>query len=170
MNARPCRQEDALAALQSLCYNAIDMLTKDRVIGMEMMSHPTTTENIPPALDRPTWLEIDISAISDNVRCVRQIVGPEVQVMAVVKANAYGHGITQIAQAAMAGGASMLGVACLSEAVMLRNMGITIPMLVLGYTPAWQAEAAVQHDIRVTLFDPDTAAALSRAATTIGHP
>ncbi|NOZ29539.1 MAG: alanine racemase [Chloroflexi bacterium] len=124
----------------------------------------------PSIPDRPTWLEIDLDAISENVRRVREIVGPHVRIMAVVKANAYGHGLFQIAHAAVAGGVSMLGVACLSEAHMLQEAGIAIPMLVLGYTPAWQAQDTVRHGVRVTLFDLDTAFALSEAARLVGRP
>ncbi len=121
-------------------------------------------------LTRPTWLEIDLDAIQENIRQVRRIVGPHVQIMAVVKGNAYGHGIAEIAHAAVAGGVAMLGVACLSEARMLQEAGITTPMLVLGYTPAWQAEEAVRYDVRVTLFDLDTAHALSQAAQQVHRP
>jgi alanine racemase len=127
-------------------------------------------ESLSPISGRPTWLEIDLNAISDNIRQVCRIVGPRVRVMAIVKANGYGHSITHVAQAAVAGGAAMLGVACLSEAHVLRAEGITTPTLVLGYTPAWQAEEAVRHDVRVTLFDLDTARALSQAAQAVGHP
>lgn len=127
-------------------------------------------ELVPPMPTRPTWLEIDLDAVSENVRRARQIVGPEVRVMAVVKGNAYGHGITHIARAAVAGGASMLGLACLSEAYLLKVSGIIAPMLVLGYTPAWQAEDAVRHNVRLTLFDLNTARALSQAAQRIGRP
>ncbi|HEY65189.1 MAG TPA: alanine racemase [Caldilineae bacterium] len=121
-------------------------------------------------LSRPTWLEIDVNAVSDNVRLVQEIVGPHVQIMAVVKANAYGHGLQQIAHAAVAGGATMLGVACLSETYLLREGGIDVPMLVLGYTPAWQADEVVRHGVRVTLFDFQTATALSQAACSLGQP
>jgi alanine racemase len=130
----------------------------------------TESDPIPSMLTRPTWLEIDVDAVSENVRRVRRIVGPQVRVMAVVKGNAYGHGITHIARAAVAGGASMLGLACLSEAHLLRAAGIVAPMLVLGYTPTWQAEDAVRQNVRLTLFDPETARALSRAAQQIGRP
>ncbi len=128
--------------------------------GMPYTARPT----------RPTWLEIDTDAVSDNVRAVRRIVGPGVRVMAVVKGNAYGHGISHIARAAVAGGASMLGLACLSEAHLLKGAGIIAPMLVLGYTPAWQAEEAVRQNVRLTLFDLETAQALDEAAAHIGRP
>lgn len=131
-----------------------------RELGMPYTARPT----------RPTWLEIDTDAVSDNVRAVRRIVGPGVRVMAVVKGNAYGHGISHIARAAVAGGASMLGLACLSEAHLLKGAGVIAPMLVLGYTPAWQAEEAVRQNVRLTLFDLETARALDDAAAHIGRP
>lgn len=137
---------------------------------MQVSPHLLEAELVPPMPTRPTWLEIDLDAVSENVRRARQIVGPGVRVMAVVKGNAYGHGITHIARAAVAGGASMLGLACLSEAYLLKSSGIIAPMLVLGYTPAWQAEDAVRHNVRLTLFDLNTARALSQAAQRIGRP
>jgi len=123
-----------------------------------------------PMLNRTTWLEIDLNAVANNIRQVCRIVGPRVRVMAVVRANGYGHSITHVAQAAVEGGATMLGVACLSEAQMLQAAGVVTPSLVLGYTPAWQAEEAVRRHVRVTLFDLDTARALSQAAQSSGSP
>ncbi|MFQ5946256.1 MAG: alanine racemase, partial [Anaerolineae bacterium] len=116
------------------------------------------------AAHRPTWVEIDLSAVAHNVRRIVEEVGPEVRVLAALKADAYGHGAVQVARTAMANGASMLGVACLPEAQELRRAGIDAPILVLGYTPAWQARDALLIDLRTTIFSTDAAEALSRAA------
>ncbi len=118
---------------------------------------------------RPTWLEIDLEAIAHNLRLTQQLVGPAVGVMVVLKADGYGHGAARVARTAMNNGARMLGVACLSEGVALRRAGIEAPILVLGYTPAWQAREALLNDITVTLFDVDTARAFNRAATQVGR-
>ncbi len=134
-------------------------------------THPLTQTTAPPSIPtRPTWLEIDLDAIRENLRHIRRIIGPQVQVMAIVKGNAYGHGIAAIAHTAVVSGASMLGVACLSEARMLQEAGLTVPMLILGYTPPWQVEDAVRFSVRVTLFDLETAHALSQAAQRVQRP
>ena len=113
---------------------------------------------------RPTWLEIDVDAIAENVRCVKDIVGPYVRVLAVLKADAYGHGAVKAARTALNNGASYCGVASVNEAIRLRQAGISAPVLVLGYTPAWQAREALRHDVTITLYDEDAARAFSRAA------
>jgi alanine racemase len=119
--------------------------------------------------ERPTWLEVDLEAIVLNLRQAIQIVGDAVQVMVVLKADGYGHGAVRIARTALNNGAHMLAVACLSEGVRLRREGINGPILVLGYTPAWQAREAVLDDITATVFDLDTARAFSRAAGAVGR-
>src|SRR5512147_614018 len=93
-------------------------------------------------LPRPTWAEIDLSASAHNVRRIGEIVGPQVKVLAMVKAEAYGHGMAGVARAAELAGAAMLGVATLSEAVALDEVS-TLPKLVVGWTPGWQAELAI---------------------------
>lgn len=113
---------------------------------------------------RPTWVEIDLDAIAGNTRQVKTIIGPDVELMAVLKADAYGHGAIKVARTVLNNGASMLGVASLSEAAVLRDAGIAAPVLILGYTPAWQTREAVLHNVRVTLYDLDIARALDRAA------
>jgi alanine racemase len=113
---------------------------------------------------RPTWLEIDVDAIARNVRIIKTIVGPDVRLLAVLKADAYGHGAVKVARTALNNGASYCGVASVNEAVTLREAGISAPVLVLGYTPAWQAREALLNNITVTLYDADVARAFSRAA------
>jgi alanine racemase len=113
---------------------------------------------------RPTWLEVDLEAIAHNVRRVVDIVGPEAQVLAVLKADGYGHGAVRIARTALNNGAACLGVASISEGALLREAGIAAPILVLGYTPAWQARELVLNRLSATVFDLDVARALSRAA------
>lgn len=114
------------------------------------------------APDRPTWLQIDLDAIGQNIRCLREIAG--VPVMAVIKADGYGHGAVRVARAAAAGGATVFAVATLGEARILREADITEPILVLGYTPPWQAHEAVLLNVACTVFDLDVARAFSDAA------
>jgi alanine racemase len=114
--------------------------------------------------ERPTWVEIDLGAIANNVRQLKSIVGEDVGIIASLKADAYGHGAVKVAQTALTNGVDMLGVACLNEANTLRRADITAPILILGYTPAWQAREAVLNNVVVTVFSLDVARALSRAA------
>jgi alanine racemase len=118
---------------------------------------------------RPTWLEVDLEAIVHNLRLVRSLVGDDVAVMAVLKADGYGHGAERVARTVVNNGAHMLGVACLSEGVRLRRVGIEAPILVLGFTPAWQAREAVLNDITLAIFDIETTLAFDRVAGQIGR-
>jgi alanine racemase len=113
---------------------------------------------------RPTWLEVDLEAIAHNVRRVVEMVGPSVTVLAVLKADGYGHGALRVARTALNNGAGYLGVASINEGALLRQAGIAAPILVLGYTPAWQARELVLHGLSATVFNLDVARALSRAA------
>jgi alanine racemase len=119
-------------------------------------------------LERPTWIQINLEAIADNTRHLKALVGPNVALLAVMKADAYGHGALKVAQTALNNGASWLGVACLPEAQVLRKGGISAPLLILGYTPAWQARDSLRYDLRTTIFSLDVARALSKAAVAIG--
>jgi alanine racemase len=110
-----------------------------------------------PAHSPSTWLEIDLAAIRGNVRRLRELTAAPV--MAVVKANGYGHGLAAAAQAAQAGGAGWLGVARLDEALQLRAAGLGGRILVLGCTPPDGVPAAVEHEIALTLYDSGLARA-----------
>jgi len=113
--------------------------------------------------DRPTWLEIDLAAIAHNVRLLAAR-APGAEVMVVLKADAYGHGAVPVAHTALRSGATHLGVACVPEARALRAAGIRAPILVLGYTPGWQAREAVGLGLTLAVFDSATARAFGRAA------
>ena len=124
--------------------------------------------NPQPQTSHPTCLIVDLNAIRHNVRILRERAG--VSLMAVVKANGYGHGIAPVAHAALQAGARWCGVACLPEAITLREAGITAPILVMGYTPASLAREAIAFDLRVNLFDADVARAFSNAAVEMQKP
>ncbi len=114
------------------------------------------------APDRPTWIRIDLDALAHNIERLHAIAG--VPVMVVLKADAYGHGAVRVARTALANGAAALAVATLGEVRTLREADITAPVLVLGYTPPWQAREAVLLGATCTVFDIDAAQALSDAA------
>ncbi len=118
--------------------------------------------------ERPTWLEIDLSAIGNNTRRIKDLVGPAVRVLASLKADGYGHGALKVARTALHNGASMLGVATVSEATPLREAGITAPILVFGYVPLWQMREAVRLNLTITLYASEAAQALARAARALG--
>lgn len=119
---------------------------------------------------RPAWAEIDLDAIGENVRAIAAVLRKPARVMAIVKADAYGHGASLVARAAVDAGAAALGVATTEEGVQLRLAGIGVPILLLGYTPAEDAEVAVARDLSVTVFRIEGARALSRAAGRAGRP
>jgi len=114
--------------------------------------------------ERPTWVEIDLSAIANNTRQIQSLVGPGVRILASLKADAYGHGALKVARTVLHNGASMLGVATVSEAVPLREAGISAPILVFGYVPHWQMREAVRLGLTITLYSIESAQALSRMA------
>ena len=102
---------------------------------------------------RPTWAEVDLGAIRHNVKYLRSL-APHSQMMAVVKANAYGHGAVPVARAAVAAGATWLGVAILEEALELRQADITEPILILGHLLPEQMPAAVAAGLSLTVSGP----------------
>jgi alanine racemase len=119
---------------------------------------------------RPTWLEVDLEAIAHNVRRVVEMVGPEVEVLAVLKADGYGHGMVRVARTALNNGARYVGVASVNEGVLLRQSGVSSPILVLGFTPAWQARELVLNNLSATVFDFDVAQAIGRASRELDRP
>ncbi len=119
--------------------------------------------------ERPTWVEIDLSAIGNNTRLLKSLVGPQVRLLATLKADAYGHGALKVARTVLHNGASMLGVATVSEAAPLRKAGINSPILVFGYVPLWQMREAVRFGLTITLYSAESARALSRAALALGQ-
>jgi alanine racemase len=104
---------------------------------------------------RDTWAEVDLDAISENIRSIRNILPKDVHVIAVVKANAYGHGAYQVAQAAIQAGATYLAVAFLDEALSLRERGIKEPILVLGASRPRDVGVATLHQITLTAYHYD---------------
>lgn len=115
-------------------------------------------------ISRPVWAEVDLRAVAHNMKEIRRVVKPETKMMAVVKANGYGHGAEKIARTALNHGAAYLGVATLGEGVKLRKQGIKAPILILGYTPQEQAGEILDHHITQTVFAWEMAQALSLKA------
>jgi len=123
----------------------------------------------PSLLDpyRPTWAEIDLDALAANLAAVRQRVRAA-PILAVVKADAYGHGAVEVARALEAEGVETFGVALPEEGIELRRAGIARPIVLLGgFTPE-QAEPVLAHDLIPAIYRPDQVAALAGAASRRG--
>jgi alanine racemase len=101
---------------------------------------------------RDTWAEVDLDCILANVTSVKKLLPKKVDIIAVVKANAYGHGDVQVAETALTAGATYLAVAFMDEAIALRKKGIKAPILVLGATRPEDVQVASSYDITVTVF------------------
>jgi alanine racemase len=116
---------------------------------------------------RPTWAEVDLDALADNVKLLQARATPA-RVWAVVKANAYGHGAVACGRAALEAGAAGLAVVCVDEGEELRQAGITAPVLVVGSTPPSDADRVVALRLRPTVGAPELVEALAAAARRVG--
>ncbi|MCL1795433.1 MAG: alanine racemase [Clostridia bacterium] len=117
---------------------------------------------------RQAWLEISTAAIARNCALVRARTPENARVMAVVKADGYGHGAVQAAKAALGHGASFLGVSSPEEGMQLRLAGLRSPVLVLGGIARDGAEPVVRYDLTQTVFDTNTVRFLEEAAAKAG--
>jgi alanine racemase len=117
---------------------------------------------------RPAWAEIDLDAIAANVAALQRHLGEPTQLMAVVKANAYGHGAEMVARTALESGATWLGVNTVDEGVQLRRAGLMAPILVLGHCPPREAEKVVADHLTPTVTTLETALALASASAARG--
>jgi alanine racemase len=120
-------------------------------------------------LDHPiTWAEINLNAYAHNIRELRRVTRPTVRLMAVVKANGYGHGSVEVSREALQNGAQYLGVARINEAIPLREAGLDVPILIFGYTPPDLAPFLIDYELTQTIYSLSTASALSEQATRKG--
>ena len=100
---------------------------------------------------RYVWAEINLDALGHNMREIKKASKSE-EIMAVVKADAYGHGAVDVAPVLLENGATSLAVAVITEAIELRMEGIEAPIMILGHTPLEYAEEIVRYDIQQTVF------------------
>lgn len=119
---------------------------------------------------RPTWAEIDLNAYRRNLEKIRALVGPDVKILALLKANAYGHGALGLGKFAQQNNlCQFFGVASVEEGIALREGGITLPILVLGSLYPFEAfEYAIQYDLSVAIASLEAAEAVKRAAHKLG--
>ena len=118
----------------------------------------------------PTWAEVDLDAIAANVRWVRGRLAPGVRLLAVVKADAYGHGAPEVARVVLAEGADALGVSTVAEGLALREEGIGAPILVLAPAASEELPAALEAGLILTVADLEGARGLAGAAEALGVP
>ena len=115
---------------------------------------------------RPVWAEIDLDALAYNMKNIKSLANDK-EVIAVVKADCYGHGAVDTAKVFLENGASRLAVAVLTEGIELRKSGITAPIMILGYTPEDLSEYLINYDIEQTIYSVDHARALSNTALSL---
>ena len=116
---------------------------------------------------RPVWAEVNLDNIINNIKEIKKNINGE-EIIAVVKANAYGHGAVDVAPVLIENGADRLAVAMLSEALELREAGIKVPILILGYTDVAFSEMLINNDIEQTVYSLDYAKELSKKAEALG--
>ncbi|MGL5648048.1 MAG: alanine racemase [Clostridium sp.] len=116
---------------------------------------------------RPVWAEVDLNAIENNIREIKRV-AKDKEIIAVVKADAYGHGAIDIVDTLLKNGANRLAVAVITEALELRNNGIIEDILILGYTPISFASEIINNNIEQTVFSYNYAKQLSEVAKSLG--
>lgn len=116
---------------------------------------------------RPTYLEVNLSTLTANYRAIQEAVGKRA-VMVILKANAYGHGLVRVAQHMAQEGAAYFGVAYLEEALLLRQEGIKIPILVLGGIVGNQIPLFIKYDVTITASSVEKLEAIETAARSLG--
>ena len=121
------------------------------------------------SIGRPTWAEVNLDALAHNFRVIRDCVGPDVKVLAAVKANAYGHGAVACSRRLEKEGADWFGVALPEEGVELRGGGITKPILCMGGSWAGQEGMCIQQKLTPVVYRIEVAEALERATAAAGR-
>jgi len=111
------------------------------------------------------WVEISRSALLHNLGEFRRILGKGPALMAVIKSNAYGHGLLEVASIAIEAGANWLGVNEIDEGLALRDAGHLVPVLVMGMVPIARIDEAIQNGLRCVIYDLERAKAFSEAAS-----
>lgn len=120
-------------------------------------------------LPNRSWAEVDLDQIAANVKLIRRHVRRSAEIMGVVKADSYGHGVERVVPVLLASGVSRLAVSMLDEAIQLRSRGIEVPILILGYTDPRRAAEIITHRLTQTVYSLDLARALSAAAVSLGQ-
>lgn len=131
---------------------------------MAISNHPTISTRV--AL-RPTHVLVDLDKLTQNYKAIQRAVG-DTMVMPILKANAYGHGLVRVGEHMQEIGANMLGVAYLEEGILLREAGVTAPILVLGGILGSQTPLFLQHDLTITVSSQQKLEQVEEAAASMG--
>ncbi len=110
------------------------------------------------------WAEINLDNIAHNIREIRRITNKNAEILGVVKADAYGHGVMEVTKVLLDNGVTRLAVSMLDEAIQLRRSGITAPILILGYTDPIRVNEILENDVTQSVFSHELAKALSAEA------
>ena len=117
---------------------------------------------------RPVWMEVNLDNLAYNVRQIKNNIKDPTLIMGIVKADAYGHGAAEVARVLLEEEVKRLGVAVLDEAIALRQEGIDVPILILGYTPPQLFDKVLEYRITPTLYNYQDALKLSELASKNG--
>ena len=134
-----------------------------------MVADESASPSAPPTADLNTWIELDAAAYAANLQFLRRRVGASVELSAVVKANAYGHGSRLIAALALEAGADSFCVHSLEEALDLRQAGFDQDVLIMGHVPLGRLEAIPAHDFRLVAYNLETLERLDRLTRETGR-
>ena len=115
------------------------------------------------------WAEINLDHIAHNIQEIRRVTNRNAEIMGVVKADGYGHGVMEVARTLLENGVTRLAVSMLDEAIQLRKHGITVPILVLGYTDPIRVSEIIGNDVTQSVFSHELAQALSDEAVRQGR-
>lgn len=129
-------------------------------------NEPTISSN---GIVRPTYIEVNLTRLTENYRAIEQAVAPAT-IMPILKANAYGHGLVEVARHVVSLGAPYLGVAFLEEGILLREAGVTAPILVLGGIIGNQVPLFLKHDLTLTASSIEKLTQINEAAAEMGVP
>lgn len=117
---------------------------------------------------RPLWAEINLDNLAHNINGIRKLLSPGTEYIAVVKADAYGHGAVEVSKVCLECGIKWLAVAMLDEALELRNAGVDCNILILGYTPSNMADLVIENNLSQTCYSLELARAFSDCAVRLG--
>ncbi len=144
-------------------------LKNPRTPVLPELSEPGTVEQaLPDTLPRPAWIEIDLGCLKRNFELINRDKPTGLQILSVVKDEAYGHGALPVARVALACGASFLGLSTLEEAVGLRDRGVRARLLLLGDREERELPWCIAQDLTCCVSEPRSVTALGQLAARAG--
>lgn len=155
----------------SITHNESDILAmvmmEDMLVVTDVFDKPQVCGLNFDEIARPAWLKIDLGALRHNFKQIQNIT-PNTKIMAVVKANAYGHGDVKVAKTLLSEGAYGLAVATLAEGIMLRQAGVVAPILLLSFVDYNSMYQAIQYNLTQTVYTLEMAKTISETAAELG--